>query len=451
MSVLPIGGFTQAQTPVVQSTGTNLQVNSTNGELNATLFGTGSDIGARIKAAIHALPNGCGTILIPAGTYSQSTTVVKPACVNIRGQSAASTILNWTPKSGVAIVLADAADSYPQGVMSDLRLAGPGALTSTVGVYIGGDPGDVISPSASFGDHQNFDRMNIQTFGRGVQWGRNAWSNSFHESVITNNGTGIYYPMDTPNRNSGESISFFSTSIQNNLVRGIDLVGYSDFYFYGSRCDYNATCGLVDGAATAHFYGMHFEQGSNTMLTVGNAGPDARLNVYIDGGQIVLSRTAGTDAQVFNVLKGAGNLTIRNALAMILHPTTNFVTWSSIGANQILHLEDVIYTNPENIKNITSNCAFPLCHIRHAKYSEVASLLPVAANTCAEQDLSGLTIQLNDIFLAVNKRTFQAGLALVSARPNSVQSGHLLLTMCNMTPASITPTPNDTYTFVVEQ
>jgi hypothetical protein len=456
-------GFTQAQTKtylqasprgtqtVAQPTGTTVRSNSVNGELNAALFGTGSDIGAKIKAAILALPNGCGTILIPAGTYSQRTTVVKPACVNIRGHSAASTIINWAPTSGVAFVLADPAESYPQGAISDFRLAGPGASTSTIGVYLGGDPAGVISPRGSFGDHQNFDRMNIQSFGKGVQWGKNAWDNSFHESVITSNGTGIYYPPDTPNRNSGESISFFSTSIQNNTVQGIDLVGYSDFYFYGSRCDYNATCGLVDGAATAHFYGMHFEQGSNTMLTVGNAGPDPRLNVYIDGGQIILSRTSGTDAQVFNVLNGAGNLTIRNALALISHPTTNFVTWSSTGANQILHLEDLIYGNPENITNITSNCAFPQCHIRHAKYSEAASLLPVAANTCAEQDLGGLTIQLNDIFLAANKLTPQAGLALVSARPNSGRSGHLLVMMCNTTSASITPTPNDTYTFVVEQ
>jgi hypothetical protein len=474
MSVLLVVGFVQAQTktyigtikdlagnPVAsqasaggtqvaaQGAGKTVQSKSINGELNATLFGTGSDIGARIKAAIHALPNGCGTILIPAGTYSQNTTVVKPACVNIRGQSAGSTIINWTQTSGAAFVLADPAFSYPQGAISDLRLVGPGNSSSTIGIYIGGDPAGVISPSGSWGEHQNFDRVAVWYFGTGVEWGNNAWDNSFHESVITNNGTGVFYP-GTVNQ-SGESISFFSTSIQNNTVQGINLIGYSDFYFYGSRCDYNATCGTVTGAVTAHFYGMHFEQGSNTMLTIGG-GPDGRVNVYIDGGQIILSHTSGTDAQVFNVLNGAGgSLTIRNAMALISHPTTNFVTWSPTGGNQILHLEDLIYTNPENITNITSNCSFSQCHIRHAKYSEVASLLPVAANTCAEQDLGGLTIQRDDIFLAANKRTPQAGLALVSARPNPGRLGHLLVTMCNTTAASITPTPNDTYTFVVEQ
>lgn len=106
----------EMQTTSAQPAGTTLPSKSIDGELNAMLFGTGSDIGARIKAAIHALPNGCGTIVIPAGTYSQSTPVVKPACVNIRGHGAASTIINWTPTSGAAFVLADPAESYPQGL-----------------------------------------------------------------------------------------------------------------------------------------------------------------------------------------------------------------------------------------------------------------------------------------------------------------------------------------------
>jgi hypothetical protein len=260
MSVVLVVGFVQAQTttslgtikslagnPVTsqasadgtqmaaQGAGKTLQSKSINGELNATLFGTGSDLGARIKAAIHALPNGCGTIVIPAGTYSQSTPVVKPACVNIRGQGAGSTIINWTPRSGAAFVLADPAFSYPQGAISDLRLVGPGNSSSTIGIFIGGDPSGVLSPSGSYGEHQNFDRVAIWSFGTGVSWGNNAWDNSFHESVITNNGTGVFYSGTL--FQSGESISFFSTSIQNNTVQGINLIGYSDFYFYGSRCD----------------------------------------------------------------------------------------------------------------------------------------------------------------------------------------------------------------------
>ena len=286
------------------------------------LFGSG--IGARIKAAIHALPNDC---------YSRwdiftEHTGGQASLRQHQGSWRCQHDYQLDPNVRGSLCACRPCGVIPTGSLSDLRLVGPGASSSTIGVYIGGDPAGVISPSASFGDHQNFNRVGIWYFGKGVQWGKNAWDDSFHESVITDNGTGIYYSTDMPDRNSGESISFYSTSIQNNTVQGINLVGYSDFYFYGSRCDYNATCGTVNGAATAHFYGMHFEQGSNTMLTVGNAGPDGRLNVYIDGGQIILSRASGTDAQVFNVLNGAGNLMIRNAMVMTFHPITNFVTWS---------------------------------------------------------------------------------------------------------------------------
>src|ERR1700733_3536785 len=47
----------EMQTPSAQPAGTTLPSKSIDGELNAMLFGSG--IGARIKAAIHALPNDC--------------------------------------------------------------------------------------------------------------------------------------------------------------------------------------------------------------------------------------------------------------------------------------------------------------------------------------------------------------------------------------------------------
>jgi hypothetical protein len=445
---------------VTQPTGTTFQANSLNGEVNASLF-AGSELGAKIRAAILALPGRCGTVLVPAGTYTQTTTVTKPACVNIKGQSSASTIINWTPTSGVAFVLADtAAETYPEGAISDLRLVGPGVSTSTIGVYFGGDPAGVISPSGSSGDTQNLNRVIIWSFGTGLKWGNNAWNNGFVEDEITNNGTGIFYPGDIIN--SGEAISFFSSGIQNN-IQGFNILGYSDFYFYGSHCDYNATCGTVGGAATVHLYGMHFEQGNGTILTIG-VSPDPRPNVFIDGGQIVISKPTcpgipgcftGTDSQVINVPSGSpGNLTIRNALVFIVHPYTNFVAWSTTNPNGILHLEDLIYTNPENFTNNTSNCAFTKCSIKHAKYTIIASATAIAANTCSVQDMRVPGIRPGDLIASVTKLTPQAGLAVIGAQTYTalVSPGdHVSVQFCNVTAAAIVPTAGDTYTFLVEQ
>ena len=69
---------------------------SMNGVLNATLF-PGSDIGAQVNAAIAALGSSGGEIYIPAGTYTQTSTIYLPSHVRLRGASATGTILNFTP------------------------------------------------------------------------------------------------------------------------------------------------------------------------------------------------------------------------------------------------------------------------------------------------------------------------------------------------------------------
>jgi hypothetical protein len=446
LNTIGINASPDASQTIIQPAGSMLSANVLNGMANAATF-AGGDIGAKINAAIVFLSGHCGTVLIPSGIYTQTTPVVKPACINIEGQGATSTILTWTPTTGAAFVIADAVESYPQGAISDLRLVGPGTGTAARAIYIGGDPAGVLSPGASFGDHQNFNRMNIQNFGIGVQWGNNAWDNSFHESVITSNGTGLFFPGSVTN--SGESISFIATSIQNN-AQGINLVGYSDFYFYGSRCDYNDTCGTVTGAATAHFFGMHFEQGSNTILTIG-ATTDPRLNVFIDGGQMLLSLTTGTDPQMINVVSGsAGSLRMTGTMVQSYHPVTNFVNWATASTTNTLNLVGVLNLSDHGtIPLLTNNCAFAACSIKHVKYTVVASASSVAANTCAFQDMGVPGVRSGDLVASVTKLTAQAGLAVIGAQYAAVD--HVNVQFCNVTASTIFPTTGDTYTFLIEQ
>jgi hypothetical protein len=74
-----------------------------NGVLNAASF-PGSDIGAKINAAIANLPNGCGEVTVPSGIYHQTTTIIKPRCTKLHGESAFGTTLTWMPKGGTAMV-----------------------------------------------------------------------------------------------------------------------------------------------------------------------------------------------------------------------------------------------------------------------------------------------------------------------------------------------------------
>jgi len=101
---------------------------------------SGSDIGAWTNAAIGQLSGSCGEIYIPAGSYTYTTTIVKPRCVKIHGASAESTILNWNLSTGWAVAVNDSSSptAYPEGDIADLTLDGPGTTGNNGGIYFGG-------------------------------------------------------------------------------------------------------------------------------------------------------------------------------------------------------------------------------------------------------------------------------------------------------------------------
>src|SRR5215831_2344864 len=104
---------------------------------------SGSDIGAWINAAIS---KGAARIFIPAGSYSQTSTIHLPRNVMLTGASAFETRITYTPSSGWAVI---ASDAYGPGIFAgrggieDLSFYGPAGLTNaydnqTGGIYFGG-------------------------------------------------------------------------------------------------------------------------------------------------------------------------------------------------------------------------------------------------------------------------------------------------------------------------
>jgi Pectate lyase superfamily protein len=104
---------------------------------------SGSDIGAWINAAIN---HGAARIFIPAGSYSQTSTIHLPRNVMLSGASAFETRITYTPSSGWAVI---ASDAYGPGIFAgrggieDLSFYGPAGLTNayanqTGGIYFGG-------------------------------------------------------------------------------------------------------------------------------------------------------------------------------------------------------------------------------------------------------------------------------------------------------------------------
>jgi hypothetical protein len=366
------------------------------GVLNAASF-NGADIGAKINHAIAALPGGdpttsaagCGTVTIPtnATPYSFSTTIIKPRCVVLRGEGTLNTILKYTGTT-TGLVIADShsqpplnfSNLYPPGEIADFTLEGSCEDNAgCVGIYFGGDPSPTKprSPAKDFGDHQNVNRVRVTGFGVGVQWGSNSWSHSFHQSVITSNGIGLNFPCRAaatvcPNGivNSGESIVFTATSIQNNKM-GINQVGFSFFQFFGSRCDYNKTCGIVTYAL---FSGMHFEQCAGPILSEPNS--LFQPVIMIEGGEALLeaSKTDGpgckgvpdTDPAMFEI-NAANNATfiLRGTHLFANHSVRYAVDWMGSAAASVLNIDALpYYVRGGNIKELTNaTCNFWGCHI----------------------------------------------------------------------------------------
>lgn len=227
-----------------------------------------SDIGAWTNAAIAQI--GCGDVYIPAGNYTQKTTIVKPRCVRLYGASGYATTLNYVTGTGCAVVIADNSgpSTYAPGALEDLQLVGPGAgppadtkATPTCGVYFGGSDGGRTSPSirldppTNYGDHNSLNRVRISHFGVGVQFGTNAWRDTIFEGVIASNGTGVSMPASisggNPTSNSGENITLLDTSVLNSVGVGL-FVGtgiLANFNVVNTSFDFNGSWAVQNGTA----------------------------------------------------------------------------------------------------------------------------------------------------------------------------------------------------------
>jgi hypothetical protein len=239
------------------------------------------------------------------------------------------------------------------------------STASSIGIYFGGDPTGTISASGSYGDHQNVNRVRVWGFPTCLQWGNNAWSNDIDQSVIAVCRVGVAFPSwnSTPGAitNSGEAVSFTATSIQSSTL-GLNLLGFSDFNFFSSRCDYNTQCGVVNAA---NFYGMHFEQSSNHILTVfGTSQP----NVQIYGGVLFLSSGSGSDSDLIFVNTGASVVAVNPELRLsgpfieANHTVTNVVNWAGTGGNAVLDISGL--PNHAVIPITNATCNWGGCNIQ---------------------------------------------------------------------------------------
>ena len=191
---------------------------STNGVVNVQVYGAKGDSTtdnlAPINAAIAALgPNG-GIVSFPSasGSYNFSSKIVMPKDVMLQC-AGDSSVLKYTGTSAALVWSDSTINSYRQGGWNNCVLEGPGIGTSAIGVYVGGDPTNIITPSGNYGDFLTFIGGKIRFFGTGFQMGNNVWEDRFYSTIFTEDGTGWFIPNNITQ--PGENMSMIGGAIQN--------------------------------------------------------------------------------------------------------------------------------------------------------------------------------------------------------------------------------------------
>lgn len=325
-------------------------------EINAATQ-PGADIGEKVNHAFASFPGGCGTVVIPAGTYTFSTTIVKPRCGIIRGESGYGTTLKFSPSKRPAIVVADTKGDghYAPGVIADLSLVGPGQdKDGSIGIFIGGDPDGVYIARNAYGDFQNFNRVRITDFSIGVSFGMNAWRDAFLETMITGNRIGVY--LGPKSGNTAEATGFTNSQIQNNGKYGIVLNGFGDFYFVSSSCDYNPVCISIEDAVSVSFIGDHIESSRTPQIAV-KTSADPRNVLNIISSRIVILSDKPEDHIIAFVQQGNlphANLTMIGGDVLSDKPIRHLVLWEPTdpGNHQIY---TGVRLDPA-VKDLTTTC-----------------------------------------------------------------------------------------------
>jgi hypothetical protein len=231
-------------------------IKSINKIVNAADFPGSPDIGLQVQNAIAALPSAGGTVYIPAGSYTQASTIILPRYVLLQGASAFGTKLTYTG-AGWAVIIADSSGggNYPEGGIADISFAGPGTTTGTGGIYFGGSDGVI----AGSGTVNTSGTAVVSESGTGFSTA--TWTAG---TIIIING--VAYLIASTNSSSSITLQTSGAGIQTGvsyLVVASPSTASDPASNYGDHVNLNRVC--VGGNSTGFTIGVQF--GDNTFST----------------------------------------------------------------------------------------------------------------------------------------------------------------------------------------
>ena len=222
------------------------------------------EIGAWTMAAIAHLAGNPGTVHIDAthASWPQSTKITLPLTASLQCEGAP---LNWQPASGVALVIASAAapsNINPTSV-SDCYFLGTGDATTTTntGVFVGGDPTGVFSPTTYQAPQVRISNVKIYGFHTGIINGNNTWGWDLDKIQVQDNFDGIVSIGDGVNgvNNSNSPMTIHGGSlIAGNAHYGMFFDGFnSEWHITDAEFSHNGT--NIFGTPNAEFKSVHVE------------------------------------------------------------------------------------------------------------------------------------------------------------------------------------------------
>lgn len=268
-----------------------------------------------------------GAVNLTCGTWSLSATVSLPRIVNLLGSGACS-VLSWAGStSGVALVSGDTTTNDTLeylGLVENLTLLNSVSAGTTVGVLAGGDPNNVLAPSATLGGRVTFEHVLIEGFNTTVEYGTNAYNRNWIDVRFDANNVGSYdlefgLPSIGFGGNSGTHEVFTDSKFIGALTAAIYLNAPISATFSGNRIEYNRRGFYIndlDGiASNITWVGGHMEtwsdNASSTHCSVINlCGPfmdfqsTSSLNFNMIGGDYFYADAAVVATNYFNFGNG---------------------------------------------------------------------------------------------------------------------------------------------------
>lgn len=261
---------------------------------------SGTEMGAWVNSAIAQLAGNPGKINIDntVASWSQSTQITMPLNVQLECNGAK---LAWQNTSGVDIAVAGvpgSSSSANTARISNCYFIGTGSVsTSTsIGVYMGGDPAGTITPSTYAGAYATLDNVKIYGFNTGWTNGNNVYIVDLHHVQIADNynnvisvGSGV-----SGVTNSGENLVIDGGSVIGNAVNyGMYFNGFNNrWHITDTSFDYNVVANIF-GDVNADFKSVHFESASQCMLSVPSNGS---VNMHFYGGDWYIGNSTTNSA-----------------------------------------------------------------------------------------------------------------------------------------------------------